>query len=188
LNFISENEVIKAKCLSEIENVCFQNGEVNLSSENLKKLTYLEACIKESLRLRPPVREWFRNGPGRDLSINGNCYHLLDGSGIFHVTEVIHTDTENFEDPLIFKPERFLQTSASDDQMKQRHPFAFIPFSAGGRNCIGQKFAMMEMKIILSLLLLNFDCVPLMKTDEITVAADLVAGPFPTLDMKIKLR
>ena len=104
------------------------------------------------------------------------------------MTEVIHTDTENFEDPLIFKPERFLQTSASDDQMKQRHPFAFIPFSAGGRNCIGQKFAMMEMKIILSLLLLNFDCVPLMKTDEITVAADLVAGPFPTLDMKIKLR
>ena len=104
------------------------------------------------------------------------------------MTEVIHTDTDNFEDPLVFRPERFLQTSSNDEKTKKRHPFAFIPFSAGARNCIGQKFAMMEMKIILSLLLINFDFVPFVKTDEITVAANLVAAPFPTLDMKIKIR
>ena len=104
------------------------------------------------------------------------------------MTEVIHTDTDNFEDPLVFKPERFLQTTSDEDKTKKRHPFAFIPFSAGARNCIGQKFAMMEMKIILTLLLINFDFVPFAKTDKITVAADLVAAPFPTLDMKIKIR
>ena len=92
---------------------------------------------------------------------------------------------------MTFKPERFLQQSSSPDNANnanQRHPFAFIPFSAGSRNCIGQKFALMEMKIILSLLLYNFDLVPLMETEKVTVASDLVAGPYPTLDIQVKAR
>ena len=102
-------------------------------------------------------------------------------------TEAIHTDPENFKDPMTFKPERFLQKTNSLHGTV-RHPFAFIPFSAGARNCIGQKFAMMEMKIILSLLLFNFEMVPLMETKKVTVAADLVASPYPTLDVEIKAR
>ena len=101
-------------------------------------------------------------------------------------TEVIHTDPENFKDPLVFNPERFLQKTSSDESV--RHPFAFTPFSAGARNCIGQKFAMMEMKIILSLLLFNFEMIPSMETKKVIVAADLVAGPYPTLDAQIKAR
>ena len=100
---------------------------------------------------------------------------------------MIHTDPENFKDPLVFKPERFLQKANSPDETA-RHPFAFIPFSAGARNCIGQKFAMMEMKIILSLLLFNFEMVPSMETKKVKVAADLVAAPYPTLDVQIKAR
>lgn len=99
-------------------------------------------------------------------------------------TEIIHTDPENFKDPLVFNPERFLQKT----NKTSRHPFAFIPFSAGARNCIGQKFAMMEMKIILSLLLFNFEIVPLMETNRVIVASDFVAAPFPTLDVLIKAR
>ena len=102
-------------------------------------------------------------------------------------TEVIHTDPENFKDPLVFNPERFLQETNSRDETS-RHPFAFIPFSAGARNCIGQKFAMMEMKIILSLLLFNFEIVPLMETNKVIVASDFVAAPYPTLDVLIKAR
>ena len=88
---------------------------------------------------------------------------------------------------MAFKPERFLQKANSLGDTA-RHPFAFIPFSAGARNCIGQKFAMMEMKIILSLLLFNFEMVPSMETKKVVVAADLVAGPYPTLDVQIKAR
>ena len=100
-------------------------------------------------------------------------------------TEVIHTDPENFKDPLVFNPERFFRNQNSPDGTA-RHPFAFIPFSAGARNCIGQKFAMMEMKIILSLLLFNFEMVPLMETTKVIVASDFVASPYPTLDVRIK--
>ena len=102
-------------------------------------------------------------------------------------TEIIHTDPENFKDPLVFNPERFLQKTNSQYE-STRHPFAFIPFSAGARNCIGQKFAMMEMKIILSLLLFNFEMIPMVETKKVTVSADLVAGPYPTLDVQIKAR
>ena len=52
LSFITEHKEVKAKCLSEIHNVCMSNGQLDISTENLKKLTYLEACIKETLRLR----------------------------------------------------------------------------------------------------------------------------------------
>ena len=52
LSFITEHNEVKAKCLTEIQNVCMLNGQLDISSENIKRLTYLEACIKETLRLR----------------------------------------------------------------------------------------------------------------------------------------
>lgn len=58
-----------------------------------------------------------------------------------------------FDDPLDYKPERFLD----EHTMEKRNPFAYIPFSAGPRNCIGQKFAMYEIKCILSKILRNFE-------------------------------
>ena len=123
---------------------------------------------------------------------------------IFNVTELIHTDEENFENPSEFKPERFLDP-VNEQAFKNRHPFAFIPFrivfliiftinfrgtsktvkSAGTRNCIGQKFAMIEMKIILSMLLLDFEMKPVLKTDDVIVASDGLNAPFEKLVMKI---
>ena len=136
---------------------------------------------------RPPVRTWFRECPGKNLTINGKDHYCFKHSAVVHATEVIHTDPENFKDPLVFNPERFLQKANSLGDIA-RHPFAFIPFSAGARNCIGQKFAMMEMKIILSLLLFNFEMVPLMETKKVIVRSDLIAAPYPTLDLQIKSR
>ena len=108
---------------------------------------------------------------------------------LIEVTEVIHTDSEHYKDPLVFNPERFLQKNHSEKATTgNRHPFAFIPFSAGARNCIGQKFAMMELKIILSLLLFNFEIVPLMETKKVTVAADINITPYPSLEVQIKAR
>ena len=52
LSFITEDAEVNAKCLTEIQNVCLSNGQLDISSENIKRLTYLEACIKETLRLR----------------------------------------------------------------------------------------------------------------------------------------
>ena len=57
--------------------------------------------------------------------------------------------------------------------------------SAGTRNCIGQKFAMIEMKIILSMLLLDFEMKPVLKTDDVIVASDGLNAPYEKLLIKI---
>ena len=61
-------------------------------------------------------------------------------------------DPDYFPDPDSFKPERFLETRSTD----RGSAYEFVPFSAGPRNCVGQKFAMYEMKAALSKMLLHF--------------------------------
>lgn len=176
LGYITENEQIKKKCLQEINQVLCDNQRP--TSEELKNLKYLEACIKETLRLRPPVREWFRAGTGTNLNIKDSAYYLFPESSVFNVTDLIHSDQKHFPNPEVFDPDRFL------DPTLKRHPYSFIPFSAGARNCIGQKFAMMELKIVLSTLLRNFDFVPEYETGKLTVASDFVAAPYPKMLIK----
>ena len=61
LSFITEHNDVKTKCLTEIQDVCMSNGQLDMSSDNIKRLTYLEACIKETLRLRSFLHKLITN-------------------------------------------------------------------------------------------------------------------------------
>ncbi|KAK6324936.1 hypothetical protein J4Q44_G00042780 [Coregonus suidteri] len=130
-----------------------------VNTEDLKKLRYLECVIKESLRLFPSV-PFFARSIGEDCHING--FKVPKGANAIILTYSLHRDPRHFPQPEEFRPERFMPENCVG-----RHPYAFIPFSAGLRNCIGQRFAMMEEKVILASIFRYFNVEACQKREDI---------------------
>lgn len=134
----------------EIQKIAYEEALIMIGRDK-EPMEFLEAVIKETLRLYPSVPILARL-LDQDTNINGKIHPK--GSSVTVVTYILHRNEKYFPNPEKFDPNRFLNTA------NKIHPFAFIPFSAGPRNCIGQKFAMMELKIVLSMVLRNFEILP----------------------------
>lgn len=97
----------------------------------LQNLTYTEMCIKESLRMYPSVPLISRLASKDIDTFSG--YRIPKGTHIhIHIYDM-HHNPEIYPDPEKFDPDRFLPENSMN-----RHPFAFLPFSGGSRNCIGK--------------------------------------------------
>ncbi|KAK7365113.1 hypothetical protein VNO80_13935 [Phaseolus coccineus] len=124
-----------------------------VSESDISKLTYLQAIVKESLRLYPPgpllaPREFTENCTLRD-------YNIKKGTRLITNLWKIHTDSNVWEDPLEFKPERFL-TTHKDIDVKGHH-FELLPFGGGRRMCPGISFSLQMVHFILASVLHSFE-------------------------------
>ncbi|XP_068501688.1 cytochrome P450 82A4-like [Phaseolus vulgaris] len=126
-----------------------------VSESDISKLTYVQAIVKESLRLYPPgplsgPREFTEN-----CTLRG--YNIKKGTRLITNLWKIHTDSNVWEDPLEFKPERFL-TTHKDIDIKGHH-FELLPFGGGRRMCPGASFGLQMVHFILASFLHSFEII-----------------------------
>nr|XP_014350522.1 PREDICTED: cytochrome P450 4V2 isoform X2 [Latimeria chalumnae] len=159
LHLVGSHQDVQRKIHDELDEV-FGESDRPVLMEDLKKLRYLECVIKESLRLFPSVPFFAR-------TLCEDCY--------------IHPDY--FLDPEAFKPERFLP-----ENLTKRHPYAYIPFSAGLRNCIGQRFALMEEKVVLSAILRHFWVETKQRREDLRPVGELILRPQDGIWIQLKNR
>nr|XP_024217166.1 cytochrome P450 4C1-like isoform X2 [Halyomorpha halys] len=139
---------IQEKAYREVSDALIANTAFTI--EFLNNLKYLERVIKEVLRLYPSVPMIGRE-ISKDIKLPSG-YLIPAGSIATVVIGGIHRNKKYYKKPDQFDPDRFLP-----ENIANRHPYSYVPFSAGSRNCIGQKFAMLEMKASLCHILLNYE-------------------------------
>ncbi|XP_041377584.1 cytochrome P450 4F1-like isoform X2 [Gigantopelta aegis] len=145
---LAVNPDIQEQVQAELDAV-FEHKDVDkIEWTDLPKLEYLTRVIKEGMRMHSPVcfiqRELTQpiEVAGKTLPAGTTC-----SLSIYH----LHHNPTVWKDPWEFRPDRFLP----ENMVNQDH-YAFVPFSAGPRNCIGQNFAMNEEKVVLSRILHRF--------------------------------
>ncbi|MEA5593729.1 cytochrome P450 [Rivularia sp. UHCC 0363] len=151
-----------------------QLGFSQLTTENLKQMTYLDQVIKEVLRLVPPVGGGFREVI-QPCEFNG--YLIPQGWSVLYQVPKTHQDNSVYTEPSEFDPERFAPSRAED----KSKPFSHIPFGGGMRECIGKEFAKLEMKLFAALLVRGYEW-------ELLPGQDLSIIPAPTPYPKDKLK
>ncbi|GFV34465.1 cytochrome P450 4V2 [Trichonephila clavipes] len=133
---------IQDRIHAELDDI-FGDDERNITMEDLKNMKYLECVIKESMRLYPSVPAFGRM-IRNDIKIEN--YIVPKGSICLVHTFLLHRDPEFFPNPDKFDPDRFTQ-----DNSVGRNPFAYVPFSAGPRNCIVQALLLLPKAALINL-------------------------------------
>ncbi|KYM95340.1 Cytochrome P450 4C1 [Cyphomyrmex costatus] len=168
LLLLAEHKSIQDRVRNEIDTAMLENGE-KCSMKLLQQLSYLDRCIKEALRLYPSGFIISRVS-GEDVKLQS--YVIPAGTIMGIYIYGVHIDPNFWPNPEVFDPDRFLL-----ENMRNRHPYSYIPFSAGPRNCIGQRFAMLEMKAMVASLIHNFYLEPIDYLKDLKMQADITLCP-----------
>jgi cytochrome P450 len=143
---LHEHPAARAKLRSEVDRVL--GGRVPTSAD-LGALVYTEQVINEALRLYSPIHSISRVALTDDR-LGG--YHIPAGTTIYVSLYATHRLAQHWPDPERFDPERFAAENA-----ERRPRFAFIPFAAGHRNCVGASMAIVELKLAVAMIAQRYE-------------------------------
>uniref|UniRef100_A0A182KHA4 Uncharacterized protein n=1 Tax=Anopheles christyi TaxID=43041 RepID=A0A182KHA4_9DIPT len=170
LQNLAKHPEIQQKVFDEVRNVVGDDRTRPVTIAMLNDMHYLDLVIKETLRLYPSV-PMFGRKMMEDAEINGKVFPA--GSNTIILPFFLGRNPEFFPNPEKFDPERFnVETSA-----EKTNPYQYVPFSAGPRNCIGQKFAVAEIKSLVSKLLRHYEILPPVGRYDETFIAELILRP-----------
>ncbi|CAB3398789.1 unnamed protein product [Caenorhabditis bovis] len=163
---LAHHRDVQQRVYEELERVCRDGC---LRSETIARLAYLDRVLKESKRMFPPVPSVQRKLRS-NLIIDG---YVIPAEASVNISPMaVHRNPSIYSNPDKFDPDRFLP-----DAIARRHPYDYIPFSAGLRNCIGQKFAQIEEKVLIAHIVRNFEIVPMLGFEATKPGFEIVAKP-----------
>ncbi|KAA8496714.1 Cytochrome P450 3A6 [Porphyridium purpureum] len=145
-HLIATHTDIAEKLTAEVADV--MQGRCNVSFQDVQKMTYLDCFVKESLRLYPAASLTSRLSVKDEVlvGIDGKRYFLPKGKMITMPNILYATSAKYWSEPFVVRPERF----APGGEYERMPLKAWVPFGAGPHVCIGQHFALLEMKLILA--------------------------------------
>jgi cytochrome P450 len=171
---LSKNPLVREQLHAELEMVL--NGRIP-TLEDLPNLVYTRMVIDEALRLYSPVAVMARD-PLADDEIDG--YQIPAGSLVTITPYITHRHPEFWHNPEAFDPERFTEA-----EVAKRPRYAYYPFGAGPRICIGQHFALLEAVLALATVAQRFE---LQLVPGLRIEAEFVGTMRPNRDVLMTLQ
>ncbi|XP_026677199.1 uncharacterized protein LOC103506327 [Diaphorina citri] len=157
LIMLATHPTVQEKVFEEMVQVLGEDINVLPSYEDLMKLEYLERVIKECLRMYPAAPFTGRHIT-EDIKVtteDGKEYIFPAGVAVGNLLNLVQKSPDYYENPRVFDPDRWLPENSVN-----RNPHCYIPFSSGPRNCIGGKYAILQMRTMLSAILRKYKVLP----------------------------
>ncbi|KAF7993883.1 hypothetical protein HCN44_011152 [Aphidius gifuensis] len=176
---VGNDDDIQNKIHQELDSV-FGDSNETVTTDDIAKLHYLDRVIKEVLRLYPGG---VRIGRYITEDVQLDKYTIPKGCNVMIHINQIHVDPKLWNDPKKFDPDRFLV-----EKTAKHHPFAYIPFSAGPRNCVGQKFANLEAKIGLAEIMRKWRVKSRDTHESIKTYSSIILRPIEGIFLKFEKR
>ncbi|XP_063991337.1 cytochrome P450 4C1-like [Diachasmimorpha longicaudata] len=147
---------VQEKARAEVKEIV---GEEEVTTEAISRLDYIDMIVRETIRLFPvgPLLPRISTEP-----IELTTCTVPEGCSLYMVPFATHRDPRYWENPEEFIPERF-----TPENSRNRHPFAFLPFSSGFRSCPGSKYGMMSLKVLVAYIVRSFHLESTMKLNKI---------------------
>ncbi|XP_017774223.1 PREDICTED: cytochrome P450 4C1-like isoform X2 [Nicrophorus vespilloides] len=155
---LGQNQDVQRKVYEELLMTCGRNLH-HFTATNFRETKYMNMVLRETFRMYPSVPVFGRYVES-DLKLKNTT--ITAGTSVSCFAYLSHRNPEVFPDPEVFDPERF-----ADESRRGRHAYAQIPFSAGPRSCIGQKFALVQVKLVLGEVLRRYAILPGQKIGQI---------------------
>lgn len=162
------HQTIQDRVYKEIYSI-FGDSDREATFADTLEMKYLERVIMESLRLYPPVPLIARK-LNQDVKLASEDYTLPSGATVVIGTFKIHRRDDIYGSQAhIFDPDNFLP-----ERTQNRHYYSFIPFSAGPRSCVGRKYAMLKLKVLISTILRNYHIRSKLTEEDFKLQADII--------------
>ncbi len=171
---LAQNPDVEQKMRDEVASVV---GDRPPTLDDITKLVYCRQALQESMRFYPPIPMLPRTALADDVM---DGYHIPQGTILLLFYHGLHHNAEYWDAPENFDPDRF-----TPHQSEKQHRFAYLPFSAGPRKCIGNEFAMMEGTLVLAMLLQRYR-ISLVEGQTVVPNLSATLKPSPGIQVKME--